>query len=546
MNPTRLLNLTAIVLAPLALLNLAAADPIKVGGVSLQGGVASANARAGHPDNLLPPHFVLNVVAQGLEPLENPSGLLTHFGYLGDAATRPIEPTKTEPDENTYLILDHNPGGPEAGYDYGRHFLFQGHENAGNLAYITRINLDVASPDHHVTLLTPVGSDGLTHFNSIDGSTWNPFTRTLLFTQKAGSSGGVIELSPEFGSVAHPLYGILGRGGYEGIHPDDQGNVYIVEDAGGTSVDVRPSDPTSPKAAKIPNSYLYRFVPKDRTNLSAGGVLQALQVKIDGTPVTFVPIDAAHPTGDAFSATQLKLHTVGQSWPIGWVTVHNTDTDGTADFDANARARAAGATPFKRPENGQFQPESGFRSFFFDVTGDTDVRSGSVPDLAARGAWGGIFRLDLNNARDGGSLTLVVLGDADHAAFDNVSFASRNVLLVGEDRGDTLHTQLNKLDSIWAYEVGHTPAVAQRFVALGRDKASEADVALAGTPGFQNEGDNEPTGLHVSDGSFSVQGLVGRHTADEDDAAIFFTQQHGENNLYMVIPVKGVEGHDHD
>jgi hypothetical protein len=41
---------------------------------------------------------------------------------------------------------------------------------------------------------------------------------------------------------------------------------------------------------------------------------------------------------------------------------------------------------------------------------------------------------------------------------------------------------------------------ASRFVALGRDKLSEIDLSLAGTPGFQNEGDNEPTGLHVSAG----------------------------------------------
>src|ERR1700745_2195192 len=91
-------------------------------------------------------------------------------------------------------------GGPTADYDYGRHFLFQGHENSGNLAYVTRINLDVASPDHRITLLTPVDESGLTEFNSIDGSTWNPFSRTLLFTQEAGTIGGVIEMGSDFDS----------------------------------------------------------------------------------------------------------------------------------------------------------------------------------------------------------------------------------------------------------------------------------------------------------------------------------------------------------
>jgi secreted PhoX family phosphatase len=32
-------------------------------------------------------------------------------------------------------------------------------------------------------------------------------------------------------------------------------------------------------------------------------------------------------------------------------------------------AKVAGATPFKRPENAQFIPGSGFKSFIFDATG---------------------------------------------------------------------------------------------------------------------------------------------------------------------------------
>jgi hypothetical protein len=84
-------------------------------------------------DNVLSPEFGAGVVVEGLDALENTSGVITRFGNL---STGP----RTEPDENTYLILDHNPGGPTAGHDYGRHFLFQGHENSGNLAYVTRIN----------------------------------------------------------------------------------------------------------------------------------------------------------------------------------------------------------------------------------------------------------------------------------------------------------------------------------------------------------------------------------------------------------------------
>ncbi len=501
----RALTSGVALLASVTLAAHAGAGQIRVLG-RLVDGVPDANPVA-VADTDVSPGFSLVLTHQGQDLLENPSGAIAHFGVLADGTTL------TEPDENTYLILDHNPGGPTDGYDYGRHFLFQGHENSGDLAYVTRINLDVSNPDHRVTLLTPPGSDGLTHYNSIDGSTWDPFTNTLLFTQEHGSTGGVIEMSSEFdastGQAAglRTLYGSLGRGGFEGIHPDDQGNIFMAEDVGGALFGF----------AKNPNSFIYRFVPANPADLTQGK-LQALQVSIDGEPVVFVP------TGDTLSENQLKLHTVGASYPVTWVTVHDTAIDGTADFDANALAKTAGATPFKRPENGQFQPNSGFRTFFFDVTGDTDANAGNDPELAARGAWGGIFRVDLDQSRENGSISLVVLGDAEHSSFDNLTFTTRTSLLLTEDRGDTLHDQLDRLDSIWAYDVSN-PGGGLRFVALGQDR-------------FAVDEDNEPTGLHYSDGDSSIQGLLGRQVPGPKKARLFFTQQHGENNFYEVKAVR--------
>jgi hypothetical protein len=101
-------------------------------------GVPSANPVA-IGDNVFSPEFTPALTEQGIDLLENPSGLITQFGSLSDG-------TLTEPDQNTYLILDHNPGGPTPDYDYGRHFLFQGHENSGDLAYVTRINLRRCEP----------------------------------------------------------------------------------------------------------------------------------------------------------------------------------------------------------------------------------------------------------------------------------------------------------------------------------------------------------------------------------------------------------------
>jgi len=122
----------------------------------------------------------------------------------------------------------------------------------------------------------------------------------------------------------------------------------------------------------------------------------------------------------------------------------------------------------------------------------------------------------------------VVLGDARHAAFDNLAFADERTLLAAEDRGDGLHAQLNRLDSVWAYDVRGPQLRPRRFIALGRDAVATADAAATG------EGDNEPTGLHVSDGDTSVHQPVGRPWSP-DDARWFVTQQHGLNQVFEIV-----------
>src|SRR5262245_25872272 len=190
--------------------------------------------------NILPSNFSLQEIANGYDALENPSGVITTFGFLNDNADQSRK-TRTEPDENTYLRFHHNPGGPDVSFDYGRQFLFQGHENGGNKAYITRINLDVDRRDpHRITLLTPVAASGNTGFSSIDGSTWNPFTERLLFTEERGgspsldasghvvsspSNGRILEVTPDWPPAIRTLECIVGKGGWEGIHPDDKGNL---------------------------------------------------------------------------------------------------------------------------------------------------------------------------------------------------------------------------------------------------------------------------------------------------------------------------------
>jgi len=441
--------------------------------------------------------------------------VITTYGKLSTG-------TQSEPDINTYLTLEGKVAGPTAGYNYGHHFLFQGHELFGsNVGYVTRINLDVRDPAHRITLLTPVGTDGLTHLTSIDGSYYNPHTKTLLVSQEASSTtGGVAEVSLGFPATVTTHYGSMGRCSLEGIRVDNKGRVYLIEDAGGISASVDPTNINGPtKRARQPNSFVFRFVPTNANNLSAGGVLQALQVSINGTPLVFGGTTAAQVFADVWSPAQAALHS-GAAWPTKWVTVHNTATDGTAEFDCNAAAKTAGATPFKRPETGTFKPDGTFSTFYFTITGDTDNRSGSVPGLAARGAFGGIFELDLDGRQNKGMIHLFAIGDTGHNSFDNITFGDSTTLLVGEDRGDTLHDQLNALDNLWAFPLAQTAPL--RVVAVGRD--------VSATPTTTD--DNEVTGITVGNG-FPNQ--FGRPFSLGAGARAFFTQQHGDNVTFELI-----------
>jgi hypothetical protein len=155
-----------------------------------------------------------------------------------------------------------------------------------------------------------------------------------------------------------------------------------------------------------------------------------------------------------------------------------------------------------------------------------------VPALPGRGSWGSIFRVDFPgedqstgkaNAHSGsGKISIFVLGDQFHAGFDNLIFVDPKTLLAAEDRGDTLHEQLNMLDSVWAYDVRKPNSQGVRFIALGRDAQSE----VAGE-------DNEPAGVFVSDGDATVGAMLG-NPINFQDRRIFFTQQHGDNQLWEI------------
>jgi hypothetical protein len=58
--------------------------------------------------------------------------------------------------------------------------------------------------------------------------------------------------------------------------------------------------------------------------------------------------------------------------------------------------------------------------------------------------------------------------------------------------------------------------------------------------GFKNDGDNEITGIHVSDGDPTVHGLLGAKLpfALLGDWRVFYTAQHGDNRTYEVLSAR--------
>jgi len=536
--------------------------------------------------NVLSPELVELVVAQGSMPLENGTAQFPYYGYDGNGPHLPplgsnVEATKTEPDKNTYLVFENGLSGPDASYDYGTHFLFQGHENGVPVALpgapsgttvngslITRINLD-ADGAHRVTLLA-TQTDGGAPLQKIDGSGWDPFAQKLLFTtetafanvpsgQPAQPSPSIYQATPDFPSSVQDISNVIGRGGFEGVQNDEKGNVYIVEDVGGangTGANAR---------TKQPNSFVYRFKPKNPANLQAGGTLQALQVIVGGNPLRFtqpasssaadIAAAANADISGANSAGYVSLHQYGNTLPTKWIDI-NITTSATPfpGADDNALAKAAGATPFKRPENLAFRPRSGFKEMYFDETGDTDNRTcagggpAPNPNLPActtpnvTGGFTTVFKLIQSSSSNTGSISVLYNGDQAHAGFDNVAFLSEDLIAFVEDAGDTLHTQRNALDSAYALDVtkdyshGAQPI---RFLAEGRDSAATIDSGLSGTAGFQNDGDNEITGLYVSDGDPRKGGLLGASAPKlfrkNDDWRAFWTQQHGDNVTYELI-----------
>ena len=236
-------------------------------------GVPSANTRsAGYaPASVLSPELEQVVVARGSNRLENPSALTSYYGYDNDVLNlagqpqmlpvpaNPIEAHKTEPDKNTYLVFPDGLAAPTPTTTTARTSSSRATRRSRRrqLRQPRQPRRRRGAPDHAAgdpgRLRQLAGDDRRHHLGPVgqapaadDGEPWRSDLR--------GNSGlpvPVLDVS-----------GALGRGGYEGIQDDSDGNLWICEDIGGSS---KPGT-----KAKQPNSYILRYVPSHPGDLVHG------------------------------------------------------------------------------------------------------------------------------------------------------------------------------------------------------------------------------------------------------------------------------------
>jgi hypothetical protein len=104
-----------------------------------------------------------------------------------------------------------------------------------------------------------------------------------------------------------------------------------------------------------------------------------------------------------------------------------------------------------------------------------------------------------------------------------------------------------RLTSTFAFDVTldySRGAQRARWLAEGRDASATIDVAGGGFG--KNDGDNEITGVHVSDGDPSVRGILGAKIPEiwYGEWRWFWTQQHGDNFTWEVLPAPRTQHRD--
>jgi hypothetical protein len=283
--------------------------------------------------------------------------------------------------------------------------------------------------------------------------------------------------------------------------------------------------------ARQPNSFLYRFVPSDPRHLELGGRLQALQVtsRGSGQPIVF---HAGRPTPTSSPRTARPAH-LRLVFDTRWIALHDTAVDGFAPFDTNALAKARGATPFKRPENGVFRPGSRFSEFVFTETGDTNAQTQAGSDSAASA---GSSAEPERAGREHGHLTLRTRRPA-HTGLDNLAFLTRDLVRRARTaatrctRSATRSTRCTLFDSR-RHSRARKPL---RILARGPRRVRHDRTRPGRTPASRTTATTRSP-ASTSRRRPAISGLLGaREPKAFKDGGVFWTQQHGDNVTWEIV-----------
>ena len=490
----------------------------------------------------LSPELAQIVVGPGLDEGREPDGgdLLLRLRQRR-ARTRPAsrrwcrrrrrdtEAQKTEPDKNTYLVFKKGlPGRGLRPTTTAPTSSSRGTRPAIARA-TSRGSTSTPTPTHRVTRLATQDKNG-NPIADIDGSTWDPFAQRLLFTTE-NAERPTYAATPGYPSTVDDVSGALGRGGYEGIQDDSDGNIWIVEDIGGAN---KPGT-----TAKIPNSFVYRYVPEARAT-SHNGRLQVAP-----------GLNAArhadhHRVADAAQRppTRSRCTPTATSFDTRWVTIHDTAIDGTAPFNANAAAKAARRHAVQAARERRCSGRARSSSeFFFDETGDTNATSAGEQQLPAAGA---ALQADPGRPVGGHREADAVLQGRPGAR----RLRQRRVPRQGPDhvrRGRRRHaarrsaTRSTRASSSTSRRTTRTPANQSAPLArrgprrVGDDRRRPTAASARTTATTRSPASTSPTATPARTGSSARRS---RTCSSDGMALVFYTQQHGDNPTYEVIRPK--------
>lgn len=221
-----------------------------------------------------------------------------------------------------------------------------------------------------------------------------------------------------------------------------------------TGIVYETEDPGSGRGAGF-----YRFMPDDRTDLTAGGRLQILGIQ-------------DKPGYDA-----RKGQTVGRKLPVRWIDIGNPDPEYVNDDDPNGtfrQGRRLGATLFNRLE-GCWYDEDGGSTYFVSTSGG-DAENGDVNSDAYREGYGQVWEYR-PRARSGGLLILHYESPGLEAldSPDNMTVTPGGGLLLAEDDASASNGEdVNRL-------VGITPG-GESFVFARNDFSSTELAGICFSP----------------------------------------------------------------